>query len=282
MNDNNAFEVVHEYGVTRLTSQPSRIVTISTGQTDAAVSLGVVPVGTTRGHGTGIYESYLSLNYVNLARRLGSMIDLGERKDPNINLINSVKPDLILLNAAGLQKHETYVQLNEIAPTVVTKGKGTNWRADFITLALALGRSREADSWLRHYDQDCQKHSVEGTKVAFIRANGSRIKIMGHNSFAGMIAKDSGLITQGAMAGDSVSCEINADDINNIDAEWVFYGGQFGGAETIRATPEWKNVPAVRAGKAIEVPFQPFFNNAGPTAARIVQNLLGAVIEGRQ
>jgi iron complex transport system substrate-binding protein len=44
--------------------------------------------------------------------------------------------------------------------------------------------------------------------------------------------------------------------------------------------PGWSELPAVREGRAVEVDYQPFFNNAGATAARIVlDQLIGMLKE---
>jgi iron complex transport system substrate-binding protein len=273
-------QISHEYGETFLTSQPVRVATISTGQTDSCVTLGIIPVGTTQGHGTGVFEPYLSLYYPQYARGLGTMRDLGERKDPDIEAIKSVHPDLILLNSAGLQRPEILTALQAIAPAVVTKGRGTNWRSDFLKVAEALGRLPEADSWLQSWDHDCLHTRPAVTSIAFIQSNGQRVKLMGRHSFAGLIAHDLGLTWGGGEDFDNVSRVIEPQDLADIDADWIIFGGQKNGSNLIRAMSGWENLRAVQAGKAVEVDYQPYFNNAGPTAARIILNQLRAIIGG--
>lgn len=278
MNNNFPYHIKHEYGETLIPVEPLRVITISTGQTDACTTLGVVPVGATRGHGTGVFEPYLPLSFPFSARELGKVHDIGERKDPDINAIKELQPDIILLNAAGLKDHGTLTSLQAIAPVVVTKGQGVNWRVDFLKVSEALGRQVEAKRWLQSFDHDCQHTHTVSETVTFIQSNGLRIKLMGHNSFSGLIARDMGANFNSGKRFHAVSRLLESGDLVDIDPHWIIYGGQGNGSGLIRSLPEWNNLRAVKLGQAIEVDYQPFFNNAGPTAARIVLQQLKAII----
>lgn len=269
----------HEAGEVTIERMPQRIAVISTGQTDGAATLGLVPAGATQGHGTGVFEPYLSQFHPHHARQLGGMVDLGERKAPDMAALQRLAPDLIFVNAAG-SSEQSRAALAAIAPLVVTRGKGVNWKADFLLMADALGCAGAAAALLARYHADAASAPVTDGTVSFVHANGRRITIMGRRSFVGTIADDLGLVRPPAQDFAATSRHIEPDAIAAIDADWIIHAGQGAGIAMLRAMPGWGELPAVRAGRAIEVDYQPFFNNAGPTAARIVLDQLRAILAG--
>ncbi|SEP64509.1 iron complex transport system substrate-binding protein [Devosia sp. YR412] len=270
-------DVLHERGALTLKAAPQRLAVISTGQADAATTLGLVPVGATQGHGTGVFEPYLSHYYPQFARQLGGMVDLGDRKAPDVAAFARLKPDLICMNEAG-KNEDSRAALSVVAPVLVTRGKGFNWKVDFLLLAHAVGRVAVAQALLDSFHAAAAAANLTRGTVSFVQSNGHRLTIMGKQSFAGSIADDLGLARPEAQSFVATSRKIEATAIADVDADWVIYGGQGAGVATIKAMPGWDDLPAVRAGRAIEVDYQPFFNNAGPTAARIVLDQLSAIL----
>ncbi len=265
--------VRHEAGTLLIDREPRRVAVISTGQLDCATTLGVVPIAATQGHGTGVFEPYLTHFHPRHAGALGSLGDLGDRKEPDIDVFRALQPDLIFMNRAG-DRHDNYAALAEIAPVVVTRGKGFNWQIDFLLMAHALGRVEQAQAFLRRFRADSAAARPRRGTVSFVQSNGRRLTIMGRQSFVGTIAEDMGLVRPEAQRFDATSRHIERDEIAAVDADWVIYAGQGVGSDTIRSMPGWSNLPAVRAGRAVEVDYQAFFNNAGATAARIVLDQL--------
>lgn len=268
--------LVHESGELIVESAPRRIGVISTGQLDGATTLGVVPVAATQGHGTGVLEPYLTHLHPQHARALGSLVDLGDRKAPRLDVLRALDLDLIFLNQAG-DRQQNADALAEIAPVVMTRGKGVNWKVDFLLMAHALGRTRGAERFLERFLADSVSADPAPQTVSFVHSNGSRLTIMGRRSFVGSIADGMGLVRPEAQRFEATSQHIERTEIDSIDAEWIIYAGQGTGIGLIHALPGWNELPAVRAGRAIEVDYQPFFNNAGPTAARIVLDQLRAI-----
>ncbi|ADO41602.1 ABC transporter substrate-binding protein [Ketogulonicigenium vulgare] len=261
-------DVQHENGIAVIAAAPARIAVISTGQLDCAVTLGVVPVAATQGHGTGVFEPYLAQAFPQLARALGSLTDIGDRKAPDLDRMRDLALDLIFMNAAG-DRNQVYGQMAALAPTVVTRGTGVNWKVDFLLMAHALGKAGAAQNYLQDFVRDAAAAPVTRGTVSFVQSNGRRLTVMGRRSFIGSIADDMGLTRPAAQAFEGTSQQIEASDIAKVDADWIIYAGQGAGVQMIHAMPGWKALPAVNAGRAIEVDYQPFFNNAGATAARI-------------
>lgn len=269
--------LVHEYGELVIGAAPRRIGVISTGQLDGATTLGVVPVAATQGHGTGVFEPYLTHLYPQHAASLGTLVDLGDRKAPRLEVIRALELDLVFLNQAGDRQHNADA-LSKIAPVVMTRGKGINWKADFLLMAHALGRAGHAERFLARLHADSADADPVPQTVSFVHSNGSRLTVMGRGSFVGTIADGMGIVRPEAQRFEATSQHLDESEIEVVAADWIIYAGQGGGAELIRGLPGWSDLPAVRAGRAIEVDYQPFFNNAGPTAARIVLDQLRAVV----
>ena len=69
--------VVHFQGSTEITTAPTKVVIISTGQLDVALTLGTVPVGSTAGDGAGLVPDYLAKAFPQHADALGAMKNVG-------------------------------------------------------------------------------------------------------------------------------------------------------------------------------------------------------------
>ena len=114
-------KVAHFKGSTEIKKAPTKVVILSTGQLDAALTLGIVPIGSTKGDGAATVPEYLKKAFPKQADKLGAIKDVGSRKSPSVEDIGNLSPDLILVNQAGKDDIDTlYKSLSEVAPTVVT------------------------------------------------------------------------------------------------------------------------------------------------------------------
>lgn len=275
--------VVDEVGEVVIEAEPTRIAVIQTGQLDGALSLGVVPVGAARGLGTDIYGEYHARVFPQYAEQLAAMVDLGSRQEPDIEAIAALKPDLIFLNKAALVE-DTYNALKQIAPVVVTKGTGVNWKVDFLLIAHALGKADAAQALLDQYQADAEAAAAlwadAPPTVSFVHSNGTRTRIMGVSSFAGSIAEDLGLARPESQDFMETSEDISPELLDQADADWIFYSGQGEGVALIENAPLWQTLSGVAADHAVFVEYEPFYFNAGPAAARIVMETIRDTISG--
>ena len=151
-------KVVHFKGTTEIKKAPTKVVILSTGQLDVALTLGVVPIGSTKGDGAATVPEYLKKAFPKQADKLGAIKDVGSRKSPSVEDIGNLSPDLILVNQAGKDDIDTlYKSLSEVAPTVVTQGKSEAWKQDFLLVADALGKPETAKKWMETYQVDAAK-----------------------------------------------------------------------------------------------------------------------------
>ncbi|WP_241492253.1 iron-siderophore ABC transporter substrate-binding protein [Microbacterium testaceum] len=275
-------EVTHFGGVTSITAKPTRIAVVSTGQLDVLLALGTVPVAATRAENSGLVPQYLQDAFPDEAAPLAAMADIGKRTEPDLEAIAQADPDLILINST--RGTELYDALSAIAPTVLTKGNGVNWKSDFLLIADALGQEGEARGILDSLQTDsatfAETHAAGEPTVSFLQSTGDRTRIMGVPSFAGGIAEDLGLGRPASQQFDDTSQDISAEQIDLADADHVFYAGIGEGTAFIEDAPLWKTLGAVADGRAVAVDYDPWFTNAGPVAARLVQDEIVRAVDG--
>lgn len=273
--------VTHFEGVTEIPAAPTRIAVVSTGQLDALLALGEVPTAATRAENSGLVPQYLVDAFTQDAAALSAMTDIGQRTEPDLEAIAQAAPDLILINST--RGAELYDALAAIAPTVVTKGNGVNWKSDFLLIADALGDEGAARGILDSLHADsaafAQTHPEGEPTVSFLQSTGDRTRIMGVPSFAGGIAEDLGLGRPASQQFDETSQEISAEQIDLADADRLFYAGTGQGLAFIEDAPLWPTLNAVADGHSVAVDFDPWFMNAGPVAARLVQDEIVRAID---
>ncbi|MFF7164978.1 ABC transporter substrate-binding protein [Streptomyces sp. NPDC008086] len=266
--------VKHFQGSTTLKAEPERIAVLSTGQLDDLLSLGIVPTATTRADNAGLVPDYLADAHPEDKARLAAMTDAGTRQAPNLESLAAAEPDLILANDS---LGDLYPKLSRIAPTVITAGNGVNWKRDLLLVGEAVGKGRQARELLDDIAADAVKQgqAVEGDPaVSMVRFTPDRTRMFGVSSFTGSIAVDMGLKRPESQRFNAISEDIGPESVDTADGDWIFYSVQGDPAKTdaasVVAGPLWKSMKAVEAGHAVKVDDDPWYLNAGPTAARLV------------
>lgn len=278
--------ITHFGGVTTIAAPPQRVVVIGTGQTDAVLTLGVVPVGIAYGDDADLVPRYVQDAFPQHAGQLSAAASVGSRQNPNLEAIAALHPDLVLANAAAAQ--DIYPALSALAPTVLVEGTGVNWKQDFLLLADSLGKEGTAQTFLDDFAADAAKlgESAGEETVSFVRVTADRTRIFGVASFAGFIAWDAGLQRPESQRFDKTSQDLSPEELQLADADRIFYSVQGATTEAqaaesaIIGNPLWKALPAVRDGRAVFVDDDPWYLNAGPTAARVVLTGLEAALAG--
>ena len=175
--------VKHFKGETTVSAQPQRVVAVSTGQSDALLTLGIAPVGVGSPDGTETVPQYLTDAFPDKASELQKTVSIGSRTEPSVEEIAKLKPDLILVNKAGKgDSAALYKSLSAIAPTVVTEGTGVNWKSDFLLLADALGKRDAAQRRLDAFHASAKALAGKVTPkqtVSFLNQSGQRTRVYG-------------------------------------------------------------------------------------------------------
>ncbi|NOI57886.1 ABC transporter substrate-binding protein [Vibrio coralliilyticus] len=154
----NAFEIKHELGVASFEQAPKKVVALDWALTETVLSLGVMPQGIAdvAGYNTWVAQPELDKN----------VIDVGSRREPNLELIADLKPDVILIS-----EHiaPAYKQLEQIAPvlvyTVYSDAKTPLASAENITRSLG-----------KLFNKEQQAQTVIEQTTARLKTNGDKIK----------------------------------------------------------------------------------------------------------
>lgn len=152
-----AVEVKHDGGTTKIEKEPKKVVALEYSFVDALVALGVKPVG--------IADDGDKENIIDPIRdKVGDYKSVGDRKQPNLEVISQLKPDLII---ADSNRHKgNYEQLSKIAPTILLPSLDSDYKQNleaFKTIGKALSKSDEADKRLDEHKDKIEKYQKEIT-----------------------------------------------------------------------------------------------------------------------
>lgn len=98
----------HELGTIEIDEAPKRVVVLDWALAESVLALGVTPIASADVKG---YQ-----DWVGSPEMPSEVTDVGSRREPNLELIASLKPDLILMSG---HLAPAYEKLNAIAPTLV-------------------------------------------------------------------------------------------------------------------------------------------------------------------
>ncbi|MFC6937929.1 ABC transporter substrate-binding protein [Actinomadura yumaensis] len=245
---------------------------------DAALALGVQPVGTTSGRGQTGVAAYL-------APRAKSARIVANVAQPDLEKIIALKPDLILLDETVGAK-TVRDKLAGIAPTVLTAKLGADWRDAFLTTADALNAKPRATQWLAGFDG-----RVAALKGRLGR-NASAVTsvVRWQNGAPAVVGKGEGHVggtltalgltrpkgQQGAGVGHSEP--VSLEKLDTIDGDWLFFGALGDKAASAKAlaearrTPNFTKLGAEREKHVVPVDGSAWNSAGGPLAAETVLN----------
>lgn len=140
--------LVHVWGATTIEAEPQRVVTWGWGNEDAAIALGVIPVGIPfQSYGGGDDGVQPWVEGALAAAGAETPTVLTNSGEPPFEQIAALEPDLIIAAFSGVTE-EQYALLSAIAPTVAYSGDAYSspWQDVTRTVGKALGRSAEAEA----------------------------------------------------------------------------------------------------------------------------------------
>lgn len=256
----NAQSFEHEMGQVEFTTPPSKVVTLDWVSTEHVLALGVTPVG------VADVEGYKT--WVQAPALPESVVSVGSRREPNLELLAQLKPDLIIMSNA---MSAAYEKLNAIAPTMVLSvytdahaplDAATN---QLQTLGKVLDKSAQAEQVLAEFAQriNANKHALRDAVNAqrpqlLIRFIGEKhIRVHGQHSLAGETITKMGLTNAWTQAGNAWGfSSATVQDLAQLQSAEVFYFGPLTDEErqTIRTNPIWNVMGFVREQRVHELP----------------------------
>ncbi|MET8567530.1 iron-siderophore ABC transporter substrate-binding protein [Streptomyces sp. NPDC004783] len=262
--------IKHAMGSTEIKAQPKRVVVLDVGELDNVVSLGVKPVGLAPTEGSPELPSYLK-------KDAGTPKNVGTINSLNLEAIAALKPDLIL--GSQLRAANSYDELSQIAPTVFSIRPGFTWKENYLLNAAALDKTAQAKANLAAYEKKAQalgdKLGTNKPTVSMVRyLPDGVIRLYANASFIGTILKDVGIPRPKNQDIMDLAAEVSAENIDQADADYIFTG-VYGDANATdkskaQANPLWKNLKAVKDGRAYVVPDETWYLGLGVTAANEV------------
>ncbi|MDF2942233.1 MAG: hypothetical protein K0S01_1091 [Herbinix sp.] len=161
--------IKHAFGETMIEKKPERIATISWGNQDVPLALGVVPVGVSQANYGVTDDSGLLPWTAQGFKDLGVEIPIifNDTDGLNYEAISDVQPDVILAAYSGITQEE-YDLLSAIAPVVAfpTLAWQTYWRDQIIMDATGMGMKAEGELKVVQLEQLIADKTSEYPQIA--------------------------------------------------------------------------------------------------------------------
>lgn len=246
-----AIEVVDSQGPKTFTKTPTRVIALNWGATEELIALGVTPVGVADidGYRTWVERPALP----------AGITDVGRRAEPSMELMASLKPDLIVI---GSQQLGLAAQASRIAPVLYFdnyREDHNNFKAvnhSFRTLGKVLGKAAAADARLASRDakllalaeqlnQHFQGNIPATSVVRFVQP--AHARIYGKNSMVeaalNMLGVPAALQVPNSTWG---QVQRPITDLAEIDTGVLLYIEPFYDKQKLFAMPLWQFMPFVR------------------------------------
>ena len=257
-----AYTVEHAMGSTDIPATPERIVVLTNEGTEALLALGIKPIGAVSSWSGEPW-------YDHIAEQMDGVEVVGQETAIDLEAIAKLKPDLIIGNK--VRQEADYENLSKIAPTVFAETLTGQWKNNFSLYAKAVNAVDKGEEVLASYDA-----KVEETKTALGDATNQSVSVVRFltgtsriyysDSFSGVILKELGFNRVGEQADlfaedNQMAVEVGKELIPQMDGDLLFYftylptGDDSASATEAEwtADPLWKNLSAVKNGKAYSV-----------------------------
>lgn len=238
----------HHLGETKVPLAPQRIVSLDVA--DNLLTLGITPIA------VGDWEqSYLS-------DALADVPTVGSALEPNLELISSLTPDLILLHTEGDFALDQYDLLNQIAPAVVVTDPEENFRLSEREVGLVLGQAEAVEARIAEYEARIGNARTQvadrigdGT-VALVNVRQDHYRLYGIKvGYTGPFLYGELGMTPAALVQELVTedanIHISLETLPRLDADSIFVLYQTTLTQQwqeLQAQPLWQALPAVQAG----------------------------------
>lgn len=252
-------------------SEPRRVVTLSEIDLDAALALGVTPIGAVNGRGQAAPPRYLD------SAALKGIAVVGDLDNPNLETLLELEPDLIL---TGPVKPEQLAVLSAIAPTVITFDWAQPWQQTLQNTARALNREAQATTVLATYQARIAEArerlaAHQGETFSIVRWNPKGPSYMFKDAFASRVIEDLALVRPPHQQdpGHTHSMALSLESLQLLDADWLVIGTLATSGEAVEAlaqardTVAFQQLAAIRNGHYAAVDGSLWTSLGGPQAA---------------
>lgn len=264
--------IQHALGETDVPVNPARIVALGYFEIEALMSLGLQPIAA---------PSVVVDNLLHLPSA-SAIADTGLPKDPNLEKIATLKPDLILTNQLFTDA-ASYPRLSQIAPTVVFDVNGhAEWQKLTRLCAETLGKDAEVARLEADYEAKLEAFrsqlSEEASQIQVSVASfyAERISLFGRDTFTGTVLAAAGVSRPPKQLEDRT--QISIELLSEIDGDILFVmkpqsqtevaDDARAALEQMKANPLWNQLNVVQTNRVYEV--DTYWFGVGYIAANLV------------
>ena len=214
-------EIKDELGTQKVKKNPKNIVVLEYSFADAVKNHGNTPVGIADDNKKEIIKKLYGEDV--------KYTSVGTRKQPNLESISSLKPDLII---ADVQRHKGISEdLKKIAPTLVLKSREASYddvNGSFKTIGKALGKEDKAKQLLEDQDAKIKKakdkvttKENKGEKVLIAVAREDAFQAHTSTSYAGQLLTKLGL--DNAVESKNAYEDVNLENLSKINPDKIIF-----------------------------------------------------------
>jgi iron complex transport system substrate-binding protein len=279
--------IPHAFGETVIDTKPERIVTISWGNQDVPLALGVVPAGVSKANYGVTDDSGLLPWTAEKYKELGveNPVLFNDTDGLDYEAISDSNPDVILAAYSGITQEE-YDLLTEIAPVVAypTLAWQTPWRDQIIMDATGMGMKTEGEQMVAELEQlivdkTSEYPQLKGKTAAFFYFNPSDLGKFYIYLFTdpraayltdlGMLIPES--VTKLAEGSESFAIELSAENVDLLkDVDIIVAYGDDALMTALQADSLVGTIPAIQRGSvALIVDGTPLAASGTPSALSI-------------
>ncbi|MCY9695850.1 ABC transporter substrate-binding protein [Paenibacillus alginolyticus] len=250
------YTVKHAMGETKIKGTPHKVVVLTNEGTEAVLSMGIKPVGAVKSFTLGDWYDHIKTD-------MEGVKVVGDENQPNLEMIASLKPDLIIGNKVRQEK--VYEQLSAIAPTVFSERLSGDWQINFKLYAEALNKKAEGDKIIGDFEKRITDFKAKAgdklkTKVSIVRFMPGKVRIYMKDTFSGVILNKLGFQRPASQNQDKFADDLTKERIPDMNGDILFYftwDNEKGEANKIEQEwtndPLWKNLDVVKQGKVYKV-----------------------------
>jgi iron complex transport system substrate-binding protein len=261
--------IKHDLGTTTINGNPTKVVALELSFVDALVNVGMQPVGVAD-------DGNKNVLLPQLRKEVGNYTSVGLRATPNLQVITSLHPDLIIADTS--RDKTIYAQLSKIAPTVVFPSLNGTYQQvvdSEMLIGEAVNRCDQMKTRLADHEKimDGYKKDVPaGQKQTAIFAVSSDKLFSAQTltSFAPGVLQQLGL--EPAVTGSDSVVHMTLESLvaAKPDVMFVAYQSKKDMAVQWQSTPLWQQLPAVANHKYFEVDRATWSKSRGLLAAELI------------
>ncbi|EKO3452145.1 ABC transporter substrate-binding protein [Vibrio fluvialis] len=249
-----AVTVTDSHGEFTLNQVPQRIVALEFSFVDALAAVDVSPVGI-----ADDYDPSRLLPAV--SAKLGQWQSVGTRSQPSLEVIASLKPDLII---ADVDRHSAvYRDLSKIAPTLLLPSRRETYEDNLKSAAIigkVIGKEAEMQQRLAQHHQlmdhyAAQLSGLNNQTVQFGVARENDFYAHSAESYAGGVIHALGLAAPTGLKNENASRQISLEQLLALNPNYLVVGDYTEKSIVSRwqKQPLWNVLSAVRAKQVLHV-----------------------------